>query len=108
MEYCVGCGARFCRVKMKCRRPSLTFFREICENLYVYARKAWNHDLFLTDDFLGQVVIPLKEVPVQEWNEQGGEPCTGVVLRCRLLVLATLRISTTFVGVQELHPSNIN
>ncbi|CAM9641398.1 unnamed protein product, partial [Sphacelaria rigidula] len=30
--------------------------------------QVWNHDLFLTDDFLGQLYIPLKEVPVSEYS----------------------------------------
>jgi len=83
MEDCIGYRTRFCCIRTKIRSPSLTFF--------VRTLKVWNHDLFLTDDFLGQVVIPLKEVPVQEWNEKGDEARTGLVLRYRLLVLTTLR-----------------
>ena len=51
----------------------------------MFFSKVWNHDLFLTDDFLGQVTIPLKEVPVQEWDQDADTAATGECpgLRCR-------------------------
>eukprot|EP00903_Cladosiphon_okamuranus_P016576 g15291.t1 len=36
--------------------------------------QVWNKDLFLTDDFLGHVTIPLKDVAVQKWDDDVDAP----------------------------------
>lgn len=39
--------------------------------------QVWHKDLFLTDDFLGHVTIPLKDVAVQSWDDDDDAPAPG-------------------------------
>lgn len=39
--------------------------------------QVWHKDLFLTDDFLGHVTIPLKDVAVQKWDDDVDAPPPG-------------------------------
>lgn len=43
----------------------------VCPSPPLPPPQVWHKDLFLTDDFLGHVTIPLTDVAVQKWDDDG-------------------------------------
>lgn len=64
----------------------------------------WNHDLFLTDDFLGQLSIPLKEVPVLEYGREGDAAESGGRGHAGCRVGGTVkRLCTLHIALQDIN-----